>query len=47
MSTLQSIMFTVEQQKFISQLINNFGDGQHPYADDLTLDFFTVEYVQE
>jgi hypothetical protein len=47
MANLQSIVFTPEQKKFTCSLINNIGDGQHPYADSKSFDFFTIEYVKE
>jgi len=28
-------------------VINTFGDGQHPFADENTVDYFNSEYVLE
>lgn len=47
MEALEQITFTKDQQEFICTMINIFGDGQHPYADERSFKYFTQEYVKE
>ncbi len=28
-------------------VINTYGDGQHPYADELTIGYFNTDYISE
>lgn len=47
METLKDITLTSEQQELLCSIINVFGTGQHPYADDKSLPYFTSEYIKE
>jgi len=43
---METITFTFEQRELLCSIINVFGTGEHPYADDKTLPYFTKEYVK-
>jgi len=47
MKNLSSYCLTPEQKVLLCQIINNFGSDQHPFANNDTLPYFTVEYVKE
>ena len=40
-------MISVELKTFKCDVINAFGDGDHPYADDTSVDYFNNDYVLE
>lgn len=44
--TLHFKDLTKEQRELSCSIINNFGSGQHPVADDNTIDGFTVSYLK-
>jgi len=46
MGTLQDITLTKEQREMLCSIINVFGTGEHPYADNDTLPNFTKEYIK-
>lgn len=46
-STLHFISFNQDQRELICSIINRFGSGQHPYADDNTFSGFTISYLKE
>lgn len=45
MNKLNTIDFTVEEKKFICAIINKFGIDDHPYCDEDTFNYFTVDYL--
>jgi hypothetical protein len=45
--TLHFKDLTKEQRELSCSIINNFGSGQHPVADDNTIDGFTISYLKE
>ena len=47
MRVLNNVCLTGEEREFIISLIENFGDGTHPCADENNIGFFTVEYVKD
>jgi len=47
MEHIGEVLLTEPQKTFISGMINMYGDGQHPFADSNTFNYFTIEYVQE
>ena len=44
--TLHFKDFTAEQKGLACSIINRFGDGQHPVADEQTIDGFTTSYLK-
>lgn len=45
--TLKHLNLNDEEIKFASYIINHHGSGQHPVADEQTINGFTIEYLQE
>jgi hypothetical protein len=45
--TLGAIEFNQEQRDMICAIINTFGDGQHPWADNSTFSSFTLSYLKQ
>lgn len=47
--TLQAVVkqLTANQRAVAANIINQLGDGSHPYADEKTLPHFSVEYVRD
>jgi hypothetical protein len=45
--TLHHIDFTESERKFLCEIINRYGSGQHPIADEQTIDGFTISYVKD
>jgi len=45
-NTILNLDLTKEQLELCQMLINCFGDGQHPFADDKTINFFTIPYLK-
>lgn len=43
--TLHHIEFTTDERLLLCSIINHFGDGGHPVADDQTIDGFMVSYI--
>lgn len=39
--------FATDQKQFVAFAVNNFGNGEHPYANEDTLRYFTPPYVRE
>lgn len=44
---LRELNLNDEQKDLISMLINIFGDGIHPFADNDSIDKFSVSYLKE
>ena len=38
---------TESQIRYLCGIINSYGCGQHPWIDEITVKYCTVEYVQE
>ena len=47
LDTLHFIEMTKEQKELSCSIINRFGTGQHPVADESTYDGFAVDYLRE
>lgn len=47
MKTLKEFNYNQDQKSLVSSIINHYGTGDHPYCDNLSIDFFTVKYLQE
>ena len=47
MRTINNIRFTPTEKDFLIKVINYFGTGQHPVADEKTIQFFNLEYIIE
>ncbi len=46
-ATLHHINFTKTERQLLSSIINRYGDGQHPVADETNIDGFAVSYVKD
>lgn len=44
---VRELNLNTEQKDLMSMLINIFGDGQHPFADRDSIDYFSVSYLKE
>ena len=49
MENLIDINFTTEEKGLIASIINNFGSGQHPYADPNggSFNYFRISYLKD
>jgi len=47
MENIGEVLLTAPQKTFISGMINMYGDGQHPFADNNTFKYFTIDYVKK
>jgi hypothetical protein len=47
MKNLSSYCLTPEQKVLLCQIINKFGGSDHPFADNYSLPYFTVNYIKE
>ena len=43
--TLHHIDFSKSERDMLCSIINRYGDGQHPVADEQTIDGFMVSYI--
>ena len=46
-TNIGEVLLTEDQKRFISSMINIYGDGQHPMCDSNSIKYFTIEYVKE
>lgn len=44
---IRDIDFSDDELEFLMGLINNLGNGQHPWADSKTVGLFTTKYVKQ
>jgi hypothetical protein len=45
--TLHHLNLTDDEKRFANFVINHYGSGQHPVADEHTFDGFAIEYLKE
>lgn len=45
--TLKHLNLNDEEKKFAAHIINHYGSGQHPIADERTTDGFTIKYLKD
>ncbi len=45
--TLKHLNLNDEEKKFAAHIINHYGSGQHPIADEHTIDGFAIKYLKE
>ena len=46
LDTLHFLLKTTEQKELAASIINHFGTGGHPVADEHTIDGFSVSYLK-
>ena len=47
MKNINELNLNQEQKNIACVLINSFGTGEHPFADNNTIDNFTISYLKE
>jgi len=47
MSKLKDLNLSDDDKGMAASIINNFGDGQHAWADEHTIDFFAISYLKD
>ena len=47
MKNIGEVDLTITEKNFITTMINVLGDGQHPYCDEKSFDYFTIDYVKK
>lgn len=45
--TLHHLNLNDDEKEFAANVINLYGNGQHPWADDRTIDGFAINYLKE
>ena len=45
--TLHHLNLNKDEKDFAAFIINHYGSSQHPWADDRTIDGFTINYLKE
>ena len=46
-NNVDDVNFSADELEFLMALINNMGDGQHPWADSKTIGLFKIDYVKK